>query len=164
VRPGSDQWNLRQAAETTARAYDRLGLFVREGLVPVDLVAAFYVAPVVDGWLRLHRFIEAERVRRGQPGHMWEFENLVYGIILPGLSEGADSPWAGVGRHEGLEQPICDGLRERMNASRTSDDPGFLREGETRLQWLKGSRKNLTPRDEKYNPPHTLWRLRRWSQ
>jgi hypothetical protein len=45
-------------------------------------------------------YILEERDFRRQPGHLWEWENLVRRIIIPGLIQ--DGVWAGVASHDEL--------------------------------------------------------------
>lgn len=96
------RWNDKQMAEITARSFDRLGLLVREGRIPVDLIASFYVTPILRSWYKLAPYIEAVRLDRKQRGHMWEFENLATKIVIREAKSGK-GPWAGVKEHENLE-------------------------------------------------------------
>jgi hypothetical protein len=68
----------RRKAENTARRFDQLGLMWRTGFVPEDLISNFYVVPILSSWAGLFSYIRADRDVRGQPGHMWEFENLAW--------------------------------------------------------------------------------------
>ena len=68
-------------AEKVARALDQLGYLVREGIVPLNVVARFYSYPTLKCWYKLSPYIAAIRKDRQQLGHMWEWENLVKKII-----------------------------------------------------------------------------------
>jgi hypothetical protein len=59
-----------------ARTFDKLGLLVKHGVVPLDFVLDFYSRPLVVAWHRLEPHITAERRKRNQPGHMVKFEML----------------------------------------------------------------------------------------
>jgi len=59
-----------------ARAFDKLGLLVKHGVVPLDFVFDFYSRPIVVAWHRLEPHITEERRKRNQPGHMAKFEML----------------------------------------------------------------------------------------
>jgi hypothetical protein len=98
-------WHHKQMAERTVRVCDRFGLLIREGKVPVDLLAHFYTTPVLRAWYKLADYIEAVRKDRIQRGHMWEFENLVFDIILPAAERGTGT-WKHVKEHENLETYI----------------------------------------------------------
>jgi hypothetical protein len=81
-----EDWKLdKERAERVARAFDRLGLMVREGRVPINMVARFYSRPTLLCWQKLSPYIRTQRQKRKQPGHMWEWENLVFEILIPGL-------------------------------------------------------------------------------
>ena len=64
-------------AELVARAFDRFGLLIREGQVPVNILARFYVSPGLGCWYQLSRNLNAVRARRNQTGHMWEWEKQI---------------------------------------------------------------------------------------
>jgi hypothetical protein len=91
---------MKAKVEELVRAFDQLGLLVREGQVPVDVVARFYASPAMRCWFILIPYVLAEREYRGQPGHLWEWENLVRRIIEPGLVQGG--VWNGVAVHDAL--------------------------------------------------------------
>jgi len=84
------QWKAHwEAAEKVFRVFDQLGLLIRKERIPLDPVARFYVVPTIQAWYHLAPYVVAVRAeKRGQPSHGWHFENLVYEIILPGLSSG----------------------------------------------------------------------------
>ena len=96
----------RELAEAVIRSFDQLGLLVREGVVPLNLVARSYAYPAVRCWYILDGYINECRIQREQPGHMWEFENLVFNIILhyadPATRGARVSLWNGVWEHESL--------------------------------------------------------------
>jgi hypothetical protein len=125
-------------AERTARAFDRLGLLVREGRIPVDLIARFYVTPILRCWYKLGPYIVKVRDKRQQKGHMWEFENLVFAIVKPRVTLGR-GVWKNVKAHEGLEA-----YKEAVDATPINllheiEPPKF--------------------RDNDYQPPERLWHL-----
>jgi hypothetical protein len=96
-----EAWKNKQRAEKVARGFDRLGLLVREGRIPINLVARFYVTPILRCWINLRPYVEAVRKDRSQNGHMWEFENLAVEIVLKGAQSDA-GVWRGVREHENL--------------------------------------------------------------
>lgn len=121
-----EQWKKNKAkAERVARALDQLGYLVREGIVPLKVVARFYTYPTLKCWYKLCPYIGAIRNRRGQLGHMWEWENLVKKIIAGyGTDEGI---WKGTRNHDNLQE------YGDMIVARTSP--------------------KTFPRDENWNPP-----------
>ena len=123
----------REMVELIARSFDQLGLLIREGRVPVNILARFYASPALRCWCKLTPYIEACRSKRNQPGHLWEWENLVFKIIGPGL-DADNGVWKGVSSH--------DGLKTVMHEARLAHD-----------QML---------RDVEYSPRTTLWELGRW--
>jgi hypothetical protein len=133
-----ERYSHKQMAERTARAFDRLGLLVREGRIPVDLIARFYVTPILRCWYKLEPYIVKVRDKRQQKGHMWEFENLVFAIVKPRVTSGR-GVWKNVNAHEGLEA-----YKEAVDATPIN----LLRE----IQPPKF-------RDNDYQPPERLWHL-----
>lgn len=99
-------WEHKQHAERTLRLFDKLALLVREGRVPLNFIARFYARPVLLCWYQLSPYVEALRKRRQQPGHHWEYENLVFNIVIPALKgdevRGGLAIWKGVALHDGL--------------------------------------------------------------
>jgi hypothetical protein len=93
--------DMKTKVEELVRAFDQLALLVREGQVPVDIVARFYASPAMRCWYILTPYVLAEREYRGQPGHLWEWENLVLRVITPGLRQGGGI-WSGVAAHDAL--------------------------------------------------------------
>ena len=127
----------REKVEELIRAFDELGLMVREGTAPINVVARFYASPAIRCWYILTPYILQVREKRKQSGHLWEWENLVSRIIVPSLSK--NGLWKGVSRHDQLEEW----------AKRINDDvarPDFK-------QWS----------DQEYKPGVFLWKLRRYS-
>jgi hypothetical protein len=51
-------------------------LLVKYGTVPLEFVVDYYSRPIVVTWHRLQPWIEEERKKRNQPGHMRLFELL----------------------------------------------------------------------------------------
>jgi hypothetical protein len=132
--PGSadrqEQWKKNRAkAELIARALDQLGYLVREGIVPLNVVARFYSYPTLRCWYQLSPYIAAIRNNRGQPGHMWEWENLVRRII-----EGAE-----------LNRGIWKGTSDHDN----------LKAYATKIALRSGV--DAFPKDLKWNPPDCSW-------
>jgi hypothetical protein len=123
-------WKQNKAkAETVARALDQLGYLVREGIVPLNVVARFYSYPALKCWYKLCPYIGEIRRTRDQWGHMWEFENLV-GKIIKG-SIGGKGVWEGTREHDNLME-YADKIEKRTRAI------GLLI-------------------DEKWNPPDRSW-------
>ncbi|HUZ45486.1 MAG TPA: DUF4760 domain-containing protein [Terriglobia bacterium] len=96
----NEDWKKhRESAEKVFRHCDQLGLLVREGRIPVNVVARFYVRPILQAWDHLRPYIIEVRKKRPQPSHGWEFEHLVHHIILPGMEHNR-GVWKGVEEHE----------------------------------------------------------------
>lgn len=112
----------RDIAERVARSFDQLGLLVREGYMPVNVVASFYAFPALRCWHNLQPYINAIRSARGrtQRGHMWEWQNLVFGIMIPGLKSDT-GVWRGVSAHDNLQTLIQETEREFANMIKDSD-------------------------------------------
>jgi hypothetical protein len=135
-----DEWRLppdviqhKQLAEVVARSFDQLGLLVREGVVPINLVAQFYASPALRCWSQLYLYIGECREKRQQNGHMWEWENLVLNTIIPKAKE-ARGIWKGVYDHDNL-QVWCDKILNTIDTIR---------------------------RDTAYKPKSYSWTYRRW--
>lgn len=62
--------------DEVARTFDKLGLLVKHGVVPLDFVMDFYSRPIVGTWLRMQDYIKSQREVKKQPGHMKKFEEL----------------------------------------------------------------------------------------
>jgi len=126
-----EPWKQNKAkAEIMARALDQLGYLVREGIVPLNVVARFYSYPTLRCWYQLSPYIEAVRKARRQPGHMWEWGNLVKKII-----EGArkkEGIWKGTLDHDNLKE-YADKIEERT------------------------TKRKEFPRDEQWSPPDHSW-------
>lgn len=122
-----------EMAELIARAFDRYGLLIREGRIPVNILARFYASPALRCWYQLGPYLNAVRLRRNQTGHMWEWENLIFEIIRPGLRSNA-GVWQGVSKHDKLE----DWLEKAEHA-----------------------RKDMQS-DTDYCPTTSLWEIGRW--
>lgn len=113
----------RDAADMLARSLDRLGLFAREGLVPLNLVARFYSRPILVCWLNLCVYIQDVRDARKQQGHMWEFEHLALDIVLVGLERNTGI-WKGVKNHDELDGTVRALLQRRRSRSDQAYLPG----------------------------------------
>jgi hypothetical protein len=112
----------RAAADLTARKFDQLGLLVREGVVPVNVVARFYASPILRCWYNLQPFVGHERKKRKPPqqGHLWEWENLVFDVIMPSIRPGK-GVWSGALKHDQLED-VCDKIEsQRISHAIMSD-------------------------------------------
>jgi hypothetical protein len=99
---------------------------VREGVVPLNIVAHFYVSPALRCWYNLQPFIGLERKRRTppQPGHLWEWENFVFGVLIKNVRAGKGI-WRGVSKHDNLEQ-LCNAIEEQEKTNRIpSDRPDY---------------------------------------
>jgi hypothetical protein len=68
--------------DTLARSYDKVGLLVKHGVVPVDFLFDFYSRPIVTGWTHIGPLVRNERNSRDQSGHMLKFEVLAVGASL----------------------------------------------------------------------------------
>jgi hypothetical protein len=66
----------RKQLDELLRSFDKLGLLVSHGVVPIEFVLDFYSYPVVVAWHRLGLYIKEEREKRNQPDHMGKFERL----------------------------------------------------------------------------------------
>lgn len=102
--PGTPQAH-RASAERVFRTFDQLGLMVREGVVPVDLVGVFYCRPILEAWSKLCGYIDAVRGQRQQPGHGWHFENLVFEVVIKNL-EARRGVWRDQLEHDNLTKLI----------------------------------------------------------
>jgi hypothetical protein len=134
--PNFETWRRhRDMAEKVGRSFDQLGLLVREGRIPVDVVARFYASPAIRCWYGLAPYIASERSpdQRNQPGHFWEWEHLVTDVIVEHLTD-HHGVWKGVSRHDKLE-----------------DWAGKVRHELGSMQ-----------RDTEYCPPQRLWELGPW--
>lgn len=96
-------------AEITCRQFDKLGLLIREGIVPINIVALFYSYPALKCWYQLAPYIRAVRSEKGrhQNGHMWHFEHLCRDIMIPCLKK-EKTCWKGVILHDDLNHLIRD--------------------------------------------------------
>jgi hypothetical protein len=100
--PNFNDWKInKDMVEKVCRSFDHLGLLVREGKVPINLLARFYASPAIRCWFSLSVYIDAVRKDRAQNGHLWEWENLIEKIIIPGLNSN-EGVWKGVKEHDGL--------------------------------------------------------------
>lgn len=109
-------------AERVARALDQLGYLVREGIVPLTLVARFYTYPTLKCWYKLCPYIAAVRHDRKQLGHYWEWENLVNKIIDGAM--GGEGIWKGTRDHDNLGMYAAM-IRERMNPKTFPSDKNW---------------------------------------
>jgi hypothetical protein len=95
------QWTEnKEKAETVSRALDQLGYLVREGIVPLNLVARFYTVPTLKCWYALCPYVQKIRHDRDQKGHMWEWENLVNRIV--GGASKNKNVWKDASKHDKL--------------------------------------------------------------
>lgn len=109
---GSPSMQDKDAADTVARAFDRLGLLVREGVVPLNIIAHFFASPAIRCWYGLQPYVGVERDKRTQDGHLWEWENLVLRILIPKI-QAEDGIWKGVSKHDGLKK-YCDDIQRQV--------------------------------------------------
>jgi hypothetical protein len=120
----AEDWKQhKQWAEMTARSFDQLGLLVREGVVPMNLLSQFYASPATRCLCLLYPYIQACRELREQDGHLWEWENLVEKLIIPQLEKGKGI-WKGVSGHDNL-QPWCDKVKRQMDANGVRRDKTY---------------------------------------
>ena len=122
----------KKSADAAARSFDRLGFLIREGVVPVNILARFDASPALRCWHNLQPFVGVERETRRPPqeGHLWEWENLVFRVIIPHVQSGKGI-WAGVSKHDRLEGLCSDILAQEAN--------------------------HKIPKDEDYHPPARFW-------
>jgi hypothetical protein len=66
----------KERLDELVKSYDKLALLVKYGTVPLEFVLDYYSRGIVVTWNRLHPWIEEERIKRHQPGHMKLFELL----------------------------------------------------------------------------------------
>jgi hypothetical protein len=66
----------RRSYERIIRTWDKLGLLVKHGVVPLDFVLDFYSRPLVLSWRYLEPLVIKKRLKRKQPGHRIKFEIL----------------------------------------------------------------------------------------
>ena len=59
-----------------ARAYDKLGILIKYGVVPLEFALDFYGRPLVVAWKYLESHVRDVRTIRQQSGHMKKFELL----------------------------------------------------------------------------------------
>jgi len=130
----------RGLAEKVFRTFDQLGLLVRQGRVPLDAIAPFCVVPILRAWYDLWPYIRAVRRQRRQPSHGWHFENLVYGIVLPGLDQNSG---------------IWEGVREHDFPSTDPDSQRWLNE-------IRNSRPTDADSSRGYPQRARLWKLGKW--
>lgn len=145
-----EHWTHKVLAERVAKSFDQLGLLVREGRVPIDLVARFYTTPVLRCWYLLSPYIAAVRGFRDQRGHMWEFENLALGIVVPAVKRGT-GPWQGIKEHENLTSYPFHG--RKLNGDL------FIKERVNLLEL-----RHIDKWDSSYSPEESLWHLNGWQQ
>jgi hypothetical protein len=100
-------------AELVARTLDQLGFLVREGVVPLNIIARFYSYPALRCWYKLIPYVNAVRKDRGQKGHMWEWEKLV-GKVMEGVRPDKGL-WKGSRDHDNLGK-ISDDINARTVA------------------------------------------------
>ena len=100
-------------AEIVARTFDQLGFLVREGVVPLNIIARFHSYPTLRCWYKLSPYLNEVRKRRGQKGHMWEWENLVRKVMNGAQSD--KGIWKGSREHDNLKT-IADDIKTRTAA------------------------------------------------
>lgn len=136
-----DKWKKHKDwVEKVTRSFDQLGLLVREGKVPINLLAQFYASPVLRCWFSLTPYIDEVRTIREQKGHLWEWENLIISVVIPSLRSG-NGVWEGINEHDELQKYI----------------------DKVEYEWPKMLNRDLT-----YNPSShfweigPIWDLRKW--
>jgi hypothetical protein len=65
-----------QHVESVIRAFDIYGFMDQQQYVPRRLLQAIYATPTVKLWEKCAGYVNHQRALRGEPGHMWEFEQL----------------------------------------------------------------------------------------
>ncbi|MBI1788085.1 MAG: hypothetical protein HYR60_11120 [Acidobacteria bacterium] len=108
----------KEKAEKVFRSFDQLGFLVREGRIPVDIVARSYARPILMAWYQLAPYVIHVRREREQPGHGWEWQNLVYNIVVKGLRANF-GVWKGVLQHDNLGTWVecCESVRSEAEDS-----------------------------------------------
>lgn len=76
--PEHHKWSNEQkeAAEKVMRVFDIYGHLDRKWFVSRDLLLDLYNHPAVEVWNKVDKYVEEERNRRNQPGHMYELQQL----------------------------------------------------------------------------------------
>lgn len=120
---GSPSMQDKDAADTVARAFDRLGLLVREGVVPLNIIAHFFASPAIRCWYKLQPFVGVERDKRMQNGHLWEWENMVFQTLIPNIQAG-EGIWKGVSKHDGLEV-LCNEILDQKHKAPIPSDRAY---------------------------------------
>lgn len=59
-----------------ARAYDKLGLLIKHGVVPLEFVLDYYSKPIVSAWKYLEPFVQEVRRQKRRPGYWKKFQRL----------------------------------------------------------------------------------------
>lgn len=65
-----------------ARSYDKIGLLVKNGAIPINFLFQFYSSPILLAWEHTKGMLIKERKARKQEGHMQLFEILATGAAL----------------------------------------------------------------------------------
>jgi len=73
---------LQQKLDQLARAYDKVGLLVKHGVVPSEFLFDFYSCPILVAWSTIWPLIDRVRKDRVQKSHMLKFEILAIGAAL----------------------------------------------------------------------------------
>lgn len=109
----SDYLKNKEKAEKVIRAFGGLSVMARNGQVPIGLIAEYYAYPILKCWDKLYPYIDATRRSsrggRGQPGHMWVFEYLVFDIVIAGMKKDK-GVWKGSMRRDGIDLEFLDEL------------------------------------------------------
>lgn len=150
-------WREWKAADRVARSFDKLGLLVREGKVPVELISQFYVTPILKCWFNLEPYIGWSRSQRSQPGHCWEFENLAVNLVAPEVDRG-DGSWAGIKSHELLQIEATQELKNQLSNEFKKKIITVERDGKEFIDILCLIRL-AEPHDSAFNPTRRLWKV-----
>jgi hypothetical protein len=137
IDPQYNGWKENKGkAERVARTFDQLGLLLREGRIPTNIIARFYASPILRCWYQLSPYIGAVRARRNQPGHMWEWENLVFEIVAVRLKKNKGT-WKGARNHDNLESQIQAVEHERDVIRRDKEYKPGIHLWEIGRSWLQ---------------------------
>lgn len=140
--PGKEHWPWsddvsEEKLNKLCRAFDTIGLMVRLGVMPVDIVATYFSRPTLMTWLKCAPFIRARRRFSKHPGFRWHFEFLVFNVVIPGILSDK-GPWRGMRDLDKLDPILHDVAIDSLSAVIGID------------------------RDESFAPSVSYWKLAWW--
>lgn len=83
---------LQKEFDKLGRSYDKIGLLVKHGVVPVSFLFDFYSDPIIKAWQHLSPYYIKIRTDRKQYGHMLKFEILATGAALYRMKKKKETP------------------------------------------------------------------------